>query len=121
MKYHLDVLRRVGMVGEQTVDGRRRFFSYEKGDRMEMLSHALLDEPAARAVYRQIEERPGRPFIEVAKALGMRKEHVHYHVQKLAKHGLITDKWEAGRRLLFPAAAMAPDRPRDGDGSEVNA
>ena len=113
VKYHLDVLRRLGMVGEQTVDGRRRFFSYENGDRAEMLERALLDEPAARAVYQQIIKAPGRPFIEVAKALGMRKEHVHYHVQKLSKHGLIADKWEGGRRLLFPSTppAAAPAQP----------
>lgn len=103
VKYHLDVLRRVGMVGEQVVDGCRRFYSYENGDRMEFLTRALLDEPAAKAVYQQIERHPGLPFIEVARGLGMRKEHVHYHVKKLAKHGLITDRWEAGRRLLFPA------------------
>ncbi|MCA1813326.1 MAG: helix-turn-helix domain-containing protein [Halobacteriales archaeon] len=103
VKYHLDVLRKVGMVGEQVVDGCRRFYSYENGDRMEFLTRALLDEPAARAIYRQIEQHPGLPFIEVARALGMRKEHVHYHVKKLTKHGLVTDRWEAGRRLLFAA------------------
>lgn len=108
VKYHLDVLRRVGMVGEQSVDGCRRFFSYENGDRMEFLTRALLDEPAAKAVYHQIEQHPGLPFIEVARALGMRKEHVHYHVKKLAKHGLITDRWEGGRRLLFAAQPAAP-------------
>jgi DNA-binding transcriptional ArsR family regulator len=103
VKYHLDVLRKVGMVGEQVVDGCRRFYSYENGDRMEFLTRALLDEPAARAIYQQIEQHPGLPFIEVARALGMRKEHVHYHVKKLTKHGLVTDRWEAGRRLLFAA------------------
>jgi DNA-binding transcriptional ArsR family regulator len=110
VKYHLDVLRRVGMVGEQVVDGCRRFYSYENGDRMELLCRALLDEPAARAIYRQISEHPGLPFIEVAKSLGMRKEHVHYHVQKLTKHGLVADRWEGGRRLLFPSVppAVAP-------------
>jgi predicted transcriptional regulator len=107
VKYHLDVLRRLGMVGEQMVDGRRRFYSYENGDRAEMLERALLDEPAARAVFQQIVKAPGRPFIEVAKALGMRKEHVHYHVQKLSRYGLISDKWEGGRRLLFPATPPA--------------
>lgn len=108
VKYHLDVLRRVGMVGEQVVDGCRRFFSYENGDRVEFLTRALLDEPAAKAIYAQIEQHPGLPFIEVARALGMRKEHVHYHVKKLAKHGLLVDRWEAGRRLLFVAPAAHP-------------
>lgn len=107
VKYHLDVLRRVGMVGEQVVDGTRRFFSYENGDRVEFLTRALLDEPAAKAIYGQIEQHPGLPFIEVARALGMRKEHVHYHVKKLAKHGLLTDQWVGGRRLLFVAPAHA--------------
>jgi DNA-binding transcriptional ArsR family regulator len=103
VKYHLDVLRKVGMVGEQVVDGCRRFYSYENGDRVEFLTRALLDEPAARAIFHQIASHPGLPFIEVAKALGMRKEHVHYHVKKLTRHGLVADRWEGGRRLLFPA------------------
>lgn len=68
--------------------------------------------PMERAVLDAVVARPGRAQAELAAALGMSRQAVHYHVKKLVEAGLVV-KVMRGRETLCYAKEHAP-APQDG-------
>ncbi len=90
VRYHLRVLERSGAIVSHETDGYRRYF----------LPNQDPQEPARQTtqqmVVGQIEECPGTNQTEVAKALGLSRQVVSYHVNNLAEAGVLSVE-ESGR------------------------
>lgn len=108
--YHLGVLERHGLVSS-FLDGRhRRFFPVEAVDASARSRLSLLKNARTRGLYETIVEEPGVGFKELARHVGISRPAVYWHVDRLAKAGLVGQDRE-GRRIRFYANGPASGAP----------
>ena len=66
-----------------------------------------------QVVLDEIRAHPGRAQAEVAQALGLSRQALHYHVKKLEQSGLVVKVTRGRETLCFPAEEGMPPTGRD--------
>lgn len=88
--HHLAVLHEFGFVEARRVGARTRYFknggAYSEGEKR---AHVALGIATARLVASALLERPASPLRELAKATGLPKTTVHWHLDRLRSFDLI--------------------------------
>jgi predicted transcriptional regulator len=94
--YHLKILTKENLIKSITQGRRRRFYPIE----LEILDNNLIyefDEPQMltkiqKDILNKISEEPGISKIEMAKSIGVSRQLLNYHLNKLVKFGILKSK-----------------------------
>ena len=100
--YHLEVLRREGLVSRVPEGQAHRYYVAGTLPRAEMARHAFLLSGSHGHVFRLIQERPGLSQRELAARAGLSAPAVHYVVKRLEAENLVRRERQGRTTTVHP-------------------
>ncbi|MFX0098897.1 MAG: winged helix-turn-helix transcriptional regulator [Candidatus Hodarchaeota archaeon] len=111
--WHLDILCSYNVIGKKRIGQYLVYFPFFTSNPMSNLDIKLAKSKTTLEILHFIEEEPGTYASEIAKILRFDHKTVKYHVDKLLENGLIYDKKQGRKKLLYPKLHFSSDIPEE--------
>ena len=110
--YHLEVLRRNGVIVELRKGGIRCFFDRGLASPAQLRATAVLRHEPTSRLYQVVRERPGLSVSDLASVLGVSSGNVSKYLDRLEEAGLVS-RTQTGKRVEARATGLEPIRGWD--------
>jgi len=104
LQWHLDILLKNHIIQKETQGQYTRYFAYNKGiyESSQSVKEGIIDSSSTKKILDLIRKNPGINSTSIAKRIGLARNTITYHVDKLIDADLIEVKKKGRKKVIYP-------------------